>query len=167
LPFILTPSEPYPGLTPISFPDSGLNSWTADEILEAAKQGIKYYLLPMTGPLKPGAPPWQYATKGMYPHVYSNSDDISFTSECNNAGSAFSDLIEFPIIKGGALAAGKNSRTDVGTDRVVFKLNDGHELDPDFSGWLFCGVMTHSSVTKVKALIDGVEKNVLPFTLCA
>jgi hypothetical protein len=102
----------------------------------------------------------------MNPHVYSNSDALAFSSKCHDAGSGFSDLLEFPIVKGGVLAAGKNSKTDVGTDRVVFKVSNSHPLDNNWS-WIYCGIMTHSSVTKVKVVIDGVEKMVLPFELCA
>lgn len=100
----------------------------------------------------------------MYPHYYRNSDQLSFTDDCINAGSDFDDFVEFPIIKEGVLAVGKrNSNTDVGTDRVVFR-SKGQSAS-DFS-WIYCGIMTHFSSVKVTATINGREVQVLPFQLC-
>lgn len=132
--------------------------------MRALKQAVNYKRSPPKEPIKKNAPLWQYSTKGMYPHEYSNSDNLAFTEECKNAGKDFDDLVEFPIIKGGVIEAGKNGKQDVGTDRVVFRSTKRDSVNP--LRWIYCGVMTHHTKVKETHKIDGEDKQVLPFSLC-
>lgn len=50
----------------------GSHSWSAENVLDAFKQGIEYSISPGNGASRAGVPKWQYATKAAYPHVYSN-----------------------------------------------------------------------------------------------
>ena len=149
----------------------GFEYASTDSIKAAMTQGIKYLLSPVQGPQRPGQGPWQIATRAMYPHAYGNSDDISFTSDCENAVAGYTDLIEFPIMPDGSvLEAGKNAGRggvpNVGVQRVVFKAKA--ERDPFAADWnyIFCGVMSHFTTEKVKVVIGDDERWVLPFKLC-
>jgi len=149
----------------------GYKAWSRDSTLDAMKQGVKYSLSPVQGASRADAPPWQHASRGMYPHVYGNSDGLDFHEDCVNAGADYSDLLEFPIMADGSvLSVGRNSRIDVGTDRVVFKrknnLNPATSTEENRWNWLSCGVMTHFTSEKVKVILDGLEKSVLPFDIC-
>jgi hypothetical protein len=102
-----------------------VNTWSHSDILSALKQAVKYAKSPPTGPPKSGTPStitWQTATVGQYPHIYGNSDGLSFTDECMNAGDTFFPFMEFPIVNGGPISVGRNSKINVGTDRVVFRM---------------------------------------------
>ncbi|KAK3347613.1 glycosyl hydrolase family 71-domain-containing protein [Neurospora tetraspora] len=146
--------------------NTGINNWSREEILKTLKQGVNYKRSDAIGDLKKGEPNWQYSTKGMYPHVYSNSDQLSFTEECKNAAdNDFDPMVEFPIIKGGVLQAGKNGKQPPGTDRVVFRSTKKDSGAP--LRWIYCGVMTHHTKVKEKHKIGDSEKDVLPFRLCA
>ncbi|KAI3124048.1 CAZyme family GH71 [Penicillium roqueforti] len=140
----------------------GFEYASTDSIKAAMTQGIKYLLSPVQGPQRPGQGPWQIATRAMYPHAYGNSDDISFTSDCENAVAGYTDLIEFPIMPDGSvLEAGKNAGRggvpNVGVQRVVFKAKA--ERDPFAADWnyIFCGVMSHFTTEKVKVVIGDDE----------
>ena len=76
--------------------------------------------------------------------------------------------MEFPILKDGTiLSAGRGSRVDIGTDRVVFRVQVAT------STYLYCGVMTHYTeigklikVSNPDPNIPDYVKVVLPFKLC-
>jgi hypothetical protein len=103
--------------------------------------------------------------KGQYPHIYSNSDGVQFSQTCVSApdSDVWTNFYEFPILQDGSiLEAGRSSRTDVGTDRVVFQLS----ADAGFTSYIYCGVITHFTDVLRPAIIDGIQKYVLPFKLC-
>ncbi|GIC86429.1 uncharacterized protein Aud_002801 [Aspergillus udagawae] len=145
----------------------GFEYASSADILGAMKQGIKYFLSNARGVPRPGQPIWQTAAKAAYPHIYSNSDNIAFSDECMNAGDDYTGFIEFPIMPDGSvLEAGRNSRIDVGVQRVVFKAKDHRDPAADDWNYLFCGVMTHFTNVLETHIIDDVPRNVLPFKLC-
>ncbi len=137
-----------------------MNRWTQDDIINALHQAIKYRLsLPIGTPMDAKCG-WQYAIKGRYPHYYFNNNELSFREACETADSVEdSQYLEFPIIKDGVLQAGKNSKIDVGTDHVVFKLKISAV---DGFSWVYCGLMTYFTHVRVTALVGDREKEVLP-----
>ncbi|CAG8425021.1 unnamed protein product [Penicillium salamii] len=137
------------------------------------KQGVKYSVSYSEDASTTGAATWQQASKALYPHVYGNSDDIDFHEDCVNAEEGYSDLLKFPILDGSVLSCGRNSKRDVGTDRVIFKRKN--DVLPSTStkenrwDWVFCGVMSHFTSVKVKLpplTEGGLTRKVLPFKIC-
>jgi hypothetical protein len=153
-------------IIPFARTEAGLNTWTGDEIRSAIAQAVKYCLSPPQGALKPNQPLWQYVTKAMYPHEYGNSEGLTFSQSCTNAGADFSPLVEFPILPGGPLTGSKNSKIDVGTDRVVLRFDTKNAANAPSAPWsyIYCGVITHHTATKVPNAVTG--KMELPFALC-
>ena len=145
----------------------GFDYSNSGNIINAMKQGIKYVLSEGRGVPRPNEPHWQTTTRGAYPHIYGNSDNIAFSDDCMNAGTDYTGFIEFPIMPDGSiLEAGRNSRIDVGVQRVVFKAKA--KRDPFAKDWnyLFCGVISHFTNVKKTLMIDGSPKTLLPFKLC-
>ncbi|KAI3224956.1 CAZyme family GH71 and CBM24 [Penicillium roqueforti] len=145
----------------------GFEYASSADILGAMKQGIKYFLSNARGVPRSGQPDWQTAAKAAYPHIYSNSDNIDFSDECMNAGGDYTGFIEFPIMPDGSiLEAGRNSRIDVGVQRVVFKAKASRDRAATDWSYLYCGVMSHFTNLLETHIIDGEPKRVLPFKLC-
>ncbi|KAF4168090.1 hypothetical protein CNMCM6936_003685 [Aspergillus lentulus] len=145
----------------------GFEYASSADILGAMKQGIKYFLSNARGSPRPDQPIWQTAAKAAYPHIYSNSDNIVFSDECMNAGTDYTGFIEFPIMPDGSiLEAGRNSRIDVGVQRVVFKAKANRDHTKTDWSYLYCGVMSHFTNLLETHIIDGEPKRVLPFKLC-
>jgi len=82
-----------------------------------------------------------------------------------NAGTGFTDFLEFPILQGGdVLALGKSNKgRNVGPSRVVFKVPTPGMASIGGSGWnwIYCGVMTHFGPAQT---VGGVVLK--PFQMC-
>jgi hypothetical protein len=81
-----------------------------------------------------------------------------------DAGDDYTGFIEFPIMPDGSiLEAGRNTRIDVGVQRVVFKAKASRDTT---AGYIYCGVMSHFTNLLETHIINGEPRNVLPFKLC-
>lgn len=82
------------------------------------------------------------AEKGKYPHVFENTVGVdTVTPEAACLGG---NLLEFPILKSGLIpSAGPNSKADVGTERVLFL------LDETTHDTVYCGIITHYSQDRI------------------
>lgn len=142
-----------------------MQTFSKSSIIDALKQAIKYTQSPPTGTQLPDTPQWQTSTKLQYPHEYGNSDGLTFTSQCMNSGSDFTNLLEFPILQSGEILARgpSNAGRMVGPSRVIFKVPRSDTASIGSSGWnwIYCGVMTHFGSAQT---VNGPALK--PFQLC-